>query len=132
MHGVTGDFSFPGAAWADYMDLQAGNEVDHATVHAIGLVNRAFTAKPLIQEEHGLGQEDLAHRQKAWAAFTGGAAGVGTGAFLRHLAAFVAPSPSSAWRRPAACCVPARPTCSPSRGRSTSPTCPWGGRSVST
>jgi hypothetical protein len=90
VHGVTGDFSFPGAAWADYMDTQAGNEVGHAAVHSHGLRNRAFAAKPLIQEEFGLGSEDLSHRQKAWAAFTAGAAGSGTGASLAHLATFIA------------------------------------------
>lgn len=90
VHGVTGDFSFPAAAWADYMDTQAGNEMGHAAVHAHGLVNRLFANKPLIQEEFGLGDEDTSHRQKAWAAFTAGAAGSGTGAFLAPLATFAA------------------------------------------
>ena len=90
VHGITGDFSYPTASWADYMDTQAGNEVGYAAVHSHGLSNRALAAKPLIQEEFGLGQEDAAHRQKAWAAFTAGAAGVGTGSFLRHLVDFVA------------------------------------------
>jgi hypothetical protein len=90
VHGVPGDFSYPGASWADYMDTQAGNEVGYAAVHSHGLTNRALAAKPLIQEEFGLGQEDTAHRQKAWAAFTAGAASVGTGSFLRHLSNFVA------------------------------------------
>ncbi|HKI02916.1 MAG TPA: DUF5060 domain-containing protein [Thermoanaerobaculia bacterium] len=88
VHGVTGDFSFATATWADYMDTQAGNEVGHAEVHAHGLRNRTFAAKPLFQEEFGLGNEDTAHRQKAWAAFTAGAAGSGTGAFLAPLATF--------------------------------------------
>ncbi len=44
--------------------------------------------KPVIQEEHGLGQEDTVHRQRAWAAFTGGAGGVGTGSYLQHLVTF--------------------------------------------
>ncbi|HSG38266.1 MAG TPA: putative collagen-binding domain-containing protein, partial [Thermoanaerobaculia bacterium] len=90
VHGVPGDFSYPSASWADYMDTQAGNEVGYGAVHSHGLRNRALAAKPVIQEEFGLGQEDTAHRQKAWAAFTAGAAGVGTGSFLRHLANFVA------------------------------------------
>jgi hypothetical protein len=47
-----------------------------------------LAAKPLLQEEHGLGDETTANRQKAWAAFASGAAGVGTGAFLTHLATF--------------------------------------------
>lgn len=89
VHGVPGDFSFPTAAWADYMDTQAGNEVGHAAVHSHGLRNRGFAVKPVLQEEFGLGSEDTAHRQKAWAAFTAGAAGSGTGAFLKHLATFV-------------------------------------------
>jgi hypothetical protein len=90
IHGVPGDFTHPGAAWADYMDTQAGNEVGHRTVHEHGLRNRNLIAKPLIQEEFGEGLEDTAHRQKAWAAFTAGAAGSGTGAFLAPLAQFTA------------------------------------------
>lgn len=93
VHGVTGDFSFPSASWADYLDTQAGNEAAPSSVHAHGLRNRALAAKPLIQEEFGLGQEDTVHRQRAWAAFSAGAAGSGTGAFLRQLATFVAAVP---------------------------------------
>ena len=36
---------------------QAGNGASHSTVHSHGLRNRAKAAKPLIQEEHGLGEE---------------------------------------------------------------------------
>jgi len=86
VHGVTGDFAFPSAAWADYMDIQAGNEVSHATVYSRGVKNRGLAAKPLIQEEHGLGEETTINRQRAWAAFTSGAASVGSGAFMAHLA----------------------------------------------
>ena len=89
VHGTEGDFSFPTAAWADYMDTQGGNDAGYASIHAHGLRNRALAAKPLIQEEFGLGSEDTAHRQKAWAAFTAGAAGTGTGAYLAPLATFV-------------------------------------------
>jgi hypothetical protein len=89
VHGVPGDFSFPSAAWADYMDTQAGNEVGYGAVHSHGLANRGLAAKPLIQEEFGLGSEDTAHRQKVWAAFTAGAAGTGTGAFLAPFVTFV-------------------------------------------
>jgi hypothetical protein len=85
VHGVTGDFAFPDSPWVDYLDLQAGNSASHAAVHAMGLANRARAAKPLIQEELGLGEENVENRRKAWAAFTAGAAGVGTGAFLEHL-----------------------------------------------
>jgi hypothetical protein len=88
VHGTPGDFSYPTAAWADYMNTQAGNEVSHGSVHSHGLRNRALAVKPVIQEEFGLGAEDTAHRQKAWAAFTAGAAGSGTGSFLAHLATF--------------------------------------------
>jgi hypothetical protein len=89
VHGTPGEFHFPGAPWADYMDIQAGNWTAHGQVHDMGLLNRALAAKPLIQEEHGLGQEDTAERQKVWAAFTAGAASTGTGAFLKPLAQFV-------------------------------------------
>jgi len=88
VHGTTGDFSYPNAAWADYMDIQSGNSADHGTVHAMGLTNRALAAKPLINEEFGLGDEDSTHRRRAWAAFTAGGAGSGTGSYLTHLASF--------------------------------------------
>ncbi len=89
VHGTPGEFQFPGASWADYMDIQAGNWTDHQQVHDIGLLHRTLVAKPLIQEEHGLGEEDTAERQKVWAAFTAGAASTGTGAFLKPLSQFI-------------------------------------------
>ncbi|HYG61664.1 MAG TPA: DUF5060 domain-containing protein, partial [Thermoanaerobaculia bacterium] len=88
VHGVPGPFDFPAAPWADYMDVQAGNEVGPSAVYAAGVLNRALAAKPLIQEEFGLGREVAEERRKAWAAFLSGAAGSGTGAFLRPLAQF--------------------------------------------
>ena len=93
VHGIPGDFKFPAASWADYMDIQAGNTVGHGVVHSLGLANRLLASKPLIQEEHAMGEESTANRQKAWAAFTGGAAAVGTGAFLGPLATFAAQVP---------------------------------------
>jgi hypothetical protein len=89
VHGTEGDFSFANSSWVDYMDTQGGNDAGYASIHAHGLRNRALAVKPLIQEEFGLGSEDTAHRQKAWAAFTAGAAGTGTGAYLAPLASFV-------------------------------------------
>jgi len=88
VHGTPGNFSFPTASWADYMDIQAGNAVSHGTVNKSTITHRGMAAKPIIQEEHGLGQEDTIHRQRAWAAFTGGAAGVGTGSYLKYLVSF--------------------------------------------
>ncbi|HWM90724.1 MAG TPA: DUF5060 domain-containing protein [Thermoanaerobaculia bacterium] len=88
VHGITGRFQFPSEPWADYMDIQAGNNSWHGQVHDTGLLHRTLAAKPLIQEEHGMGEEDTAHRQKAWAAFTAGAASTGTGAFLKPLSRF--------------------------------------------
>jgi hypothetical protein len=88
VHGTTGDFAFAGEPWADYLDVQAGNGATHDKVHASSLRHRQLAAKPLIQEEHGLGQEDRRHRQNAWAALMGGAAGIGTGGSLAALARF--------------------------------------------
>jgi hypothetical protein len=88
VHGTTGNFSFASAAWADYMDVQAGNSISYSSLYASGLANRALASKPLIQEEHGMGQEDTLHRQRAWAAFTSGAAGIGTGGFIGNLVTF--------------------------------------------
>ncbi len=91
VHGLPGDFSFPGASWADYIDLQAGlsPDVTHATVHALGLENRDSAVKPLIQEEFWMGDETEDGRKMLWAAFTAGAAASGTGAFLRPFGDFV-------------------------------------------
>lgn len=91
VHGLPGDFSYPGAPWADYIDLQAGvtATVDHALVHELGLRNRQMAARPMIQEEFGQGDENDAERRKVWAAFTSGAAGSGTGAFLKPFSQFV-------------------------------------------
>jgi Domain of unknown function (DUF5060)/Putative collagen-binding domain of a collagenase len=93
VHGVTGDFALPAASWVDYLDLQAGNEATPAAVHTLALANRALAEKPLIVEELGMGEEDAANRQKAWAAFLAGAAGVGTGASLANLGRFAARIP---------------------------------------
>jgi hypothetical protein len=93
VHGLTGDFALPAAPWVDYLDLQAGNSASPREVHALGLANRALAEKPLIVEELGMGEEDAVNRQKAWAAFLAGAAGVGTGASLGNLGRFVARVP---------------------------------------
>ncbi|MFL6235589.1 MAG: DUF5060 domain-containing protein [Thermoanaerobaculia bacterium] len=96
VHGLTGDFALPMAPWVGYLDLQAGNSASPPAVHALGLANRALAEKPLIVEELGEGEEDAASRQKAWAAFLAGAAGVGTGASLGHLGRFAARVPFAA------------------------------------
>jgi hypothetical protein len=95
VHGVPGDFSFPSASWADYMVVQTGVEttLTPSEVHASTLRNHGLAARPLMQEEFCLGQEIDKHRQMAWAAFTAGAAGIGTGAFLRPLSEFLATVP---------------------------------------
>jgi hypothetical protein len=89
VHGTPGEFHFPCEPWADYMDIQAGNWSGHERVHDLGLLHRGLAEKPLIQEEHGMGQEDTGERQKVWAAFIAGAASTGTGAFLKPLSRFV-------------------------------------------
>lgn len=89
VHGTPGDFKFPHEAWADYMNIQAGNYIEHDKVHSMGLVHLDLADKPLIQEEFGLGHEDTVHRQKAWAAFLAGAASSGTGAYLKPLTQFI-------------------------------------------
>ncbi|HYH23130.1 MAG TPA: DUF5060 domain-containing protein [Azospirillum sp.] len=89
VHGVPGVFPFTDADWVDFVALQAGNDVEHRVVHRLGLVHRNGPAKPVVQEEHGLGEEDGRNRRNAWAALMSGAAGIGSGAGLEHLAAFV-------------------------------------------
>jgi hypothetical protein len=92
VHGQIGDFDFPKASWADYLDLQAGT-TSHLALHQFGLRNRALAAKPVFQEEFSQGEENGGSRLKSWAAFTAGAAGAGTGAFLPPLADFTAKVP---------------------------------------
>jgi hypothetical protein len=91
VHGLPGDFSFPTAPWADYIDLQAGvtNTITHDFVHDLGLTNRQKAVKPMIQEEFCMGDENDASRQMLWAAFASGAAGSGTGAYLKPFSQFV-------------------------------------------
>jgi hypothetical protein len=89
VHGTPGNFSFATAAWADYMDVQAGNSISYGNLYNSGVVNRALAPKPLIQEEHGMGQEDTLHRQRTWAAFTSGVAGIGTGGYIANLMRFL-------------------------------------------
>jgi hypothetical protein len=96
VHGTTGNFAFPTASWADYMDIQGGNSAAAATIHQNAVYNRSLAIKPVIEEEHGLGAEDTLHRQRAWGAFVGGAAGVGTGSYLKYLVSF---TKQVAWER---------------------------------
>jgi hypothetical protein len=88
--GTPGNFAFPGAAWADYMQTQPGNSASYSTVHTNSLHNRGLAAKPLMVEELATGAENTGNRQKAWAAFMAAPAGSGTGAFLQHLSRFAA------------------------------------------
>lgn len=91
VHGLPGDFSFPTAPWADYLDLQAGvsSTVTHELVHDLGLANRDKALKPMVQEEFSMGDENDAGRWMLWAAFTSGAAASGTGAYLKPFSQFV-------------------------------------------
>jgi hypothetical protein len=93
VHGQIGDFDFPSAPWADYLDLQANVSSSYDSLHQFGLKNRGLAAKPVIQEEFSLGDESTLNRQKSWAAFTAGAAGLGTGATFAPLADFTARVP---------------------------------------
>ena len=93
VHGVTGNFDFPTEAWADYMDIQSGNDANYSTVHAMALHNRGLASKPLINEEFGLGDENQELRQRVWASFTAGGAGSGTGAFLKQFVSFTSQVP---------------------------------------
>lgn len=91
VHGLPGDFSFPTASWADYIDLQAGvsNTITPQFVHDLGLKNRQKAVKPMIQEEFCMGDETDAERKMLWAAFTSGAAASGTGGYLKPFSQFV-------------------------------------------
>ncbi|MHB1134240.1 MAG: DUF5060 domain-containing protein [Chloroflexota bacterium] len=88
VHGLSGSFRFPNASWADFMATQAGFNRGHAAVNAFALRQRALAAKPHLLEELAYGKETTEERKETWAAFVGGSAGVGTGSYLKPLAAF--------------------------------------------
>lgn len=92
VHCQIGDFDFPAAEWADYMDIQAG-ATNYAGVYQRGITNRGLAVKPVIQEEFSQGDENTGSRQKTWAAFLAGAAGSGTGVFLAPFSVFAARVP---------------------------------------
>jgi hypothetical protein len=92
VHGQIGDFDFPAAEWADYLDIQAGG-TGYQGVYQRGIDNRGLAAKPVIQEELSQGDENMGNRQKTWASFLAGAAGVGTGAFLAPFSVFASRVP---------------------------------------
>jgi len=91
VHGTTGDFSFPGEPWADFMATQLGNSVEPPACNSHTIRNRALAAKPLIVEEFGILEStyDRRLRGNLWAAFCGGAAGSGTGSDLPRLGMFI-------------------------------------------
>jgi hypothetical protein len=93
VHGIPGNFSFPTAPWADFMDLQAGTGALQDDVYSIGLLHRTLGAKPVLQEEFAKGLEDSTTRRKTWAAFFAGAGGSGTGAFLEPFSRFLDATP---------------------------------------
>jgi len=92
IHCQIGDFDFPAAEWADYMDIQAG-ATSYSGVYQRGITNRGLAVKPVIQEEFSQGDENTGNRQKTWAAFLAGAAGAGTGAFLAPFSVFASRVP---------------------------------------
>jgi hypothetical protein len=93
VHGWPGKFAFPASPWVDYLDVQSGNYIDYATTHAAALKSRGLAVKPMIEEEFSIGPENTLERQKAWAAFTAGVAGSGTGSYLAPLSTFISTVP---------------------------------------
>lgn len=91
VHGTTGDFSFPGEPWADFMATQPGNSVEPPACNSHTVRNRGLAGKPLIVEEFGILEStyDKRLRGNLWAAFCGGAAGSGTGSDLSRLGKFI-------------------------------------------
>jgi hypothetical protein len=93
VHGRPGDFDFPGADWADYMELQTGFGLEPERVHALVLSNRALAAKPLLAEEFTRGAETDTERARTWAAYLAAPAGLGTGAGMAAVSRFAAAFP---------------------------------------
>jgi len=93
VHGLTGDFSFPTASWADFMATQAGFDTGDSSVNTFALAQRGLADKPHLLEELAQGYETDAERKETWASFMAGSAGVGTGSFLRPLSNFASSVP---------------------------------------
>jgi hypothetical protein len=89
VHGTEGVFNFPADSWATFMAIQSGLYQTHDETHTVNLENWSLAEKPSVDEELTFGEENLESRQKAWAAFTGGAATLGTGAGLEPLMTMV-------------------------------------------
>jgi hypothetical protein len=89
VHGTEGVFTFPHDAWATFMAIQSGLYQTHEETHAVNLENWSLAQKPSVDEELTFGEENTESRQKAWAAFTAGAATLGTGAGLEPLMTLV-------------------------------------------
>ncbi len=100
VHGTTGNFAFPGDAWADFMATQSGNSITPAGNNAHTIANRGLSNKPLIVEEFGIleAASDARLRGNLWAAFCGGAAGSGTGSDLARLRVFLDDTGVPFWR----------------------------------
>ena len=77
VNGHSGDFIFPGAKWADYMDIQPGFR-DANTIYEVSIRNRKLNAKPLLVEEFSFGENNREELIKTWSAIMSGAAGIGT------------------------------------------------------
>ena len=91
VHGTTGNFSFPGYWWADFMATQSGNDITPSSNNSHTITNRGLANKPLIVEEFGLlaSTYDKRLRGNLWACFCGGGAGSGTGSDLPRLRQFI-------------------------------------------
>ncbi len=87
-------WAFAGQSWTTYVAAQCGNDETD-----LGKINRYVTslrshALPVLADEFGsLTADSIANqRSKLWAAFCGGAAGVGTGSELKAFQRFLAQS----------------------------------------
>ncbi len=84
-------WAFSDQAWVTYIPAQCGNEEND-----LGKLNDYVTSLqsysiPVLADEFGTQETDIV-RSKVWAAFCGGAAGVGTGHHLKALQRFLAQS----------------------------------------
>ncbi|NOY83188.1 MAG: DUF5060 domain-containing protein [Kiritimatiellaeota bacterium] len=100
VHGVNGNFAFPDQPWVDFKATQPGNDIRPVACNAHTRYNVEVGEGPLLVEE--LGHSSAANRVRvranAWAAFCGGAAGVGTGADLDRLRTFIETRHVPFWR----------------------------------
>jgi hypothetical protein len=93
VHGVSvngnkEDRIFFNEDWLDFIEIQTGF-VDHHRINELGNIYRGQENKPVILEEFSFGEDNTEQRINTWAAIMTAPAGIGTGAGIKSITAFL-------------------------------------------